>query len=231
MAKKAIIRRPTITAKKSQAKGSGIRPEVAGVGLLILAGITLLSLFTPNRSTLIAGWLDFLRFLIGWGQYVVWLPLVLLAIWFFRRYGTEDKDEKWEKPIGTFLLLGLLLVLFHFIRPGSGLAEIGSGGAIGWVLGELLRSGLGTAGALVALGGLFPLALILISGLSLRELSQMLRDWYYRFQDWRHFRQLNINPSAPRPRSPEPAPRFIDRMLAAGTSLVKPASEAGKDDV
>jgi S-DNA-T family DNA segregation ATPase FtsK/SpoIIIE len=231
MAKKATIRRPATTAKKSQSKGSGIRPEVAGVGLLILAGLTLLSLFTPNRSPLVASWLDFLRFLIGWGQYVVWLPLLLLAIWFFRRYGAEDADEKWEKPVGTFLLLGLLLVSFHFIRPGNGLTEIGGGGAIGWVLGELLRAGLGTAGALVMMGGLLPLALILISGLSLRELSHMLRDWYYRFQDWRHFRQLNINPSAPRPRPPEPAPRLIDRMLAAGSSLVKSNSETDKDAI
>ena len=191
----------------------------------------MLSLFTPNRSVFIAGWLDFLRVLIGWGQYVIWLPLVLLAIWFFRRYGAEDKDEKWEKPIGTFLLLGLLLALFHFIQPGDGLEEFGGGGAIGWVLGELLRSALGTAGALVVLGGLFPLALILISGLSLRELSQMLRDWYYRFQDWRHFRQLTINQPIQRPRLPEPKPRFIDRMLGAGSSALKPGSDTDKDAI
>jgi S-DNA-T family DNA segregation ATPase FtsK/SpoIIIE len=231
MTKKATIRRPPTTTKKSPPKGPTMRPEIAGVGLLILAGITLLSLFTPNRSAFIAGWLDFLHVLIGWGQYVVWLPLVLLAIWFFRRYGAEDKDEKWEKPVGTFLLLGLLLALFHFIQPGNGLEEIGGGGAIGLVLGELLRSGLGTAGALVVLGGLFPLALILISGLSLRELSQMLRDWYYRFQDWRHFRQLTINQPIQRPRLPEPKPRFIDRMLAAGSSAIKPGSDPDKDAI
>src|ERR1700752_3263556 len=134
MTKKAIIRRPPTIPKKSQPKGPTMRPEIAGVGLLILAGITLLSLFTPNRSIFIAGWLDFLRVLIGWGQYFIWFPLVLLAIWFFRRYGAEDNDEKWEKPVGTFLLLALLLILFHFIRPGNGLDKIGGGGAIGWML-------------------------------------------------------------------------------------------------
>ncbi|MBE7468666.1 MAG: DNA translocase FtsK 4TM domain-containing protein [Anaerolineales bacterium] len=231
MTKKATIRRPTTTPKKSKPSGPAIRPEVAGVGLLILAGITLLSLFTPNRSSLIAGWLNFLGLLIGWGQYVVWLPLVLLAIWFFQRYGAEDSQEKWEKPVGTFLLLGLLLVVFHFIEPGLNPEEFGGGGAIGWVLGELLRSALGTSGALVLLGGLFPLALILISGLSLKELWQMLRDGYYRFQDWRHFRQLNINPSTPRPRSPEAGPRLIDRVWAAGANLVKPGAESSKDDL
>jgi S-DNA-T family DNA segregation ATPase FtsK/SpoIIIE len=230
MAKKATIRRPTTTQKKSQPKKPGIRPEIAGVGLLILAGITLLSLFTPNRSFFIAGWLDFLYVLIGWGQYVIWLPLVLLATWFFRRYGAEDNDEKWEKPVGTFLLMALLLVLFHFIEPGNGLEEVGGGGAIGWLLGELMRSALGTAGALVVIGGLIPLGLILISGLSLRELSQMLRDWYYRFQDWRHFRQLTINQPVQRPRLPEPKPRLIDRMLA-GASGGRPGVDTDKDAV
>ncbi|MCK6625776.1 MAG: DNA translocase FtsK [Anaerolineae bacterium] len=231
MTKKATIRRPTTTPKKGKPQGPAIRPEVAGVGLLILAGITLLSLFTPNRSSLIAGWLNFLGLLIGWGQYVVWLPLTLLAIWFFQRYGAEDSQEKWEKPVGTFLLLGLLLVVFHFIEPGLSPEEFGGGGAIGWILGELLRSALGTAGTLVLLGGLFPLALILISGLSLKELWQMLRDWYYRFQDWRHFRQLNINPSTPRPRLTEGGPRLIERVWAAGANLVKPGAESSKDDL
>lgn len=232
MTKKATIRRPTTTTpKKSKPQGPAIRPEVAGVGLLILAGITLLSLFTPNRSSLIAGWLNFLGLLIGWGQYVVWLPLTLLAIWFFQRYGTEDRQEKWEKPVGTFLLLGLLLVVFHFIEPGTNPEEFGGGGMIGWGLGELLRSALGTSGALVLISGLFPLALILISGLSLKELWQMLRDWYYRFQDWRHFRQLNINPATPRPRSPEAGPRLIDRVWAAGTKLIKPNPESNKGDL
>jgi S-DNA-T family DNA segregation ATPase FtsK/SpoIIIE len=232
MAKKATIRRPTTTTKKSQPKKEAkLRPEMAGVALLILAGITLLSLFTPNPSTLIAGWLHFLGVLIGWGQYIVWLPLTLLAIWFFRRYGSEDSQEKWEKPVGTFLLMALLLIVFYFIEPGDGVEDFGGGGAIGYVLGELLRSALGTPTTLVVLAGFFPLALILISGLSLRELGQMLRDWYYRFQDWRHFRQLNINPSTPRPRPLEPSPRFIDRMLAGGRNLMRSGSEGSKDDV
>jgi DNA segregation ATPase FtsK/SpoIIIE, S-DNA-T family len=230
MAKKATIRRPT-TIRKSKPKGSGIRPEVVGVGLLILAGITLLSLFTPNRSTLIAGWLNFLGVLIGWGQYVVWLPLVLLAIWFFQRYSSEDSQEKWEKPIGTFLLLGLLLVVFHFIEPGNSPEVFGGGGAIGWILAELLRSALGTSGALVVVVGLFPLGLILISGLSLKELGQMLRDQYYRLQDWWHFRQLQINPATPRPRSLEPKPSFFNRMLAAGANVRKPGGETDRDAV
>jgi S-DNA-T family DNA segregation ATPase FtsK/SpoIIIE len=45
----------------------------------------------------------------------------------------------------------------------------------------------------------------------------MSRDLYYRFQDWRHFRQLTINQPAAQPRLPEPKTRFIDRILPQTT--------------
>ncbi len=90
MAKRKTTRKTTV--KKKQAQGPLIRPEIAGTILLILAGITLLSLLTPNQSPLIAGWLNFLGALIGWGRYVFWLALILLAFWFFKRYGAEDDD-------------------------------------------------------------------------------------------------------------------------------------------
>ncbi|HEX9921425.1 MAG TPA: DNA translocase FtsK 4TM domain-containing protein, partial [Anaerolineae bacterium] len=188
-----------------------------GTFLLILAGITLLSLFTPNQSAIIASWLDLLRVLIGWGRYVFWLALVLLAFWFFKRYSTEDQDEKWEKPVGTLLIMGLLLAVFHLIQPGDGLVEAGGGGLIGWAVGEMLLSALGLAGAIVLIIGLIPLVIILISGLSLRELYGIIRDLYYRFQDWRHFRQLTINQPLPRSRSPELKTKFIDRILPMGS--------------
>ena len=124
MARKATTRsRRKATAKKEQ--GLSIRPEFIGTVLLLMAGITLLSLFAPNQSALMAGWLDFLQVLIGWGGYIIWFPLFLLALWLFRGYDEENRTEQWEKPIGTIILLLLVLVLFHLIEPGDGLLEPG----------------------------------------------------------------------------------------------------------
>ncbi|MCB0194263.1 MAG: DNA translocase FtsK 4TM domain-containing protein [Anaerolineae bacterium] len=212
--------------KKQQQTGPIIRPEFMGTLMLILAGLTLLSLFTPNPGFFGAGLLEILRLLIGWGRYIFWVVLTSLAIWFFSAYSKEDADEKWEKPVGTFLILAMLLIAFHFIQPGNGLVVIGGGGIIGWVLGEMLRSTFGTSGTMVLLIGLIPVVIILISGLSFRELFQMIRDQYYRFQDWRHFRQLTIKnqPTYNRTRLPEPKTRLIDRMLpkrAAGAKAIQ----------
>ena len=232
MARRTTSRR-TSRRRYQESESSFIRPEIVGTGLLILAGITLLSLFTPNRGTVVTAWLQILGVLIGWGQYIVWLILGLLAVWFFKRYSVEDDDEKWEKPVGAFLVLGMLLVSFHLIRPGDGFVEPGGGGVLGWVLGELLRSALGTPGTVVFLLGLVPLVFILISGLSFRELFQMIRDLYYRVQDWRHFRQLTINQSTQRVRPPSLKPRLIERMLPAttGARSAITAKQNGTEDL
>lgn len=213
-----MAKRTTRRSKKKQARGPVIRPEIMGIGMMMLAGLTLLSLITPNRGTVITTWLEFLRVLIGWGQYIFWFILGLLSVWFFRRYSSEDDDEKWEKPVGTFLLLATLLVAFHLIRPGSLTGDPGGGGLIGIVLGELMRNALGVPGTIVVLLGMIPIILILISGLSFRELFQMSRDLYFRFQDWRHFRQLTINQPRPHLQPPTPKPRLIERMLPARAS-------------
>ncbi len=232
MTKRPISRRAG-RSRPQQPEGFRIRPEIIGTILLIVAGITLLSFFTPNRSTPIAIWLQFLGALIGWGQYIAWIILGSLALWFFRRYEFEDSDEKWEKPVGAFILLGMFLVAFHIVEPGSGFGDFtnpGGGGILGWMLGELLLSALGIAGTIVVLLGMIPLVIILISGLSFRELFQMTRDLYYRVQDWRHFRQLTINqPTQPRLRppalpKPKSKPSFIGRMLPAKSS-------ASSDDI
>jgi len=225
-----MTRRTSSRRAKKQPQGPIIRPEVMGTILLILSGITLLSLFAPNQSAIIATWLDFLRTLVGWGQYIIWLPLFLLALWFFKSYGTEDQAERWEKPIGTFILLGLMLTLFHLIEPADGLVEPGGGGIIGWAVAELLRSALGTAGTVVVVLAFVPLVIILISGLSLNDLFGLVRDLYYRFQDWRHFRQLTINqPSASQPPLPEPKPGLFDRILPSNSS--KPATGRTANDI
>jgi S-DNA-T family DNA segregation ATPase FtsK/SpoIIIE len=218
MARKATRRK----TKRKQPAGPAIRPEIIGTLLLILAGITLLSLLTPHPGFFMEAWLGLLSLLIGWGQYIFWIPLTVLAIWFFKAFSTEDSDEKWEKPVGTILTLGVLLAVFHLIKPGETIDQPGGGGLIGWVLAETLRSALGTAGTIVTLIGLVPIIVILISGLSFRELIQMTRDLYYRFQDWRHFRQLPINQPVPRmPRASENQGRLIDRIWP-GSNATEP---------
>jgi S-DNA-T family DNA segregation ATPase FtsK/SpoIIIE len=216
MAKETAARKWAKKKKKELPPGPLLRPEITGTLLLIISGLTLLALFIPDQSQLTAFWIQLLSFSIGWTHYIIWLLLGGLAVWYIQRYGEENEDEKWEKPVGVTLLVVQMLVLFHLVWPGNGLMEPGGGGGIGWILGETLRALLGTGGTLVLLAGLMPLVVILISGLSLRTVFGLLRDLYYRFQDWRHFRQLTRQVAPLRPALPKPQDNFVRRLFAIG---------------
>ena len=164
--------------------------------LLGLSLLTLLSLFSSSRGVFTEALITFLTNLVGWGRYIVWFFFGSLGIWVFRRYGVEDDDEKWEKPVGSLLLLAVLLIIFELLSPADDPLisnENGGGGIIGWILAQFLLEALGTAGAAVVVALMLVLAVVFISDLSFVELFSRLRDLYFRFQDWRHFRKLPIN--------------------------------------
>jgi len=190
-----MAKRRTVNKKQPQ-NTVNLRPEIVGLILLALSLLTLLSLLSVSRGAFTTGWINFLNRLVGWGRYIIWLIFGMLGFWLIRRYGAEDSDEKWEKPVGSVLLLLVLVTVFDFISPGNDPIStniIGGGGVFGWALRQLLSSALDDLGALVVLFFAFIFSIILISGLSLRELATMLRDAYFRFQEWRHFRKLPIN--------------------------------------
>ena len=166
------------TTRQSSSASVKLRPEVIGLVLMALALLTLLSLFSSNHGSMTGAWLDFLARLFGWGRFVIWLIFGILGFWFIRKFGAEDDDEKWEKPVGSVLLLMVLLTVFDFISPGTDpIASdiVGGGGIFGWMMRSLLSSALDDIGALVVLFFVAIFSVILISGLSLRELIDLIQ--------------------------------------------------------
>lgn len=213
-----------------------LKPEVVGLSLMGLGVLTAFSLFSINLGIFTEAWIDFLARTVNWGRYVIWMFLISLGWWFILRYGAENDDEKWEKPVGTLLLFTTLLVTFDLLAPGGdpiATDTIGGGGLVGWMLSNVLVSAMGYLGSWVILIFLYILTIVLISGLSLRELFSIARDLYYRYQDWRQFRSLPINrpdhaspllpgPSLLVPPLPKPKTSFLDRF--------KPKPKPEKDD-
>ncbi len=198
-----------------------MRPEVIGLILMALALLTVLSLISGNRGAFTTMWINVLETLFGWGLYIVWLILAVLGFWFIKRYGAEDTDEKWEKPVGATLILLTLITVFDFISPGNDplvTDDVGGGGIVGWMLHRLLASALDDLGTLVVLFFVFIFSVVLVSGLSLRELGKLVSNGYYRFQDWRHFRKLPINPPDMLPLDEQPKPSLLDRFKSYRTT-------------
>jgi len=206
-------------SSKKQKAAPTIRPELIGLILLALALLTGLSLLSVSRGTLTEGWLRLLRGLVGWGMYLAPLGLGALGIWLLRRFATEDPQEKWEKPVGVFLLFLTLQAVFHLISPGAGFEDFdepGGGGLLGWAVGELLIATVGLAGSIVLIVALILVSLILVSGLSLVEIADIIRNVQDQIADWRRRRALttlNHQPVSPLPGDHSGPSGLLQRVL------------------
>ncbi len=209
-------------AKRSSKKQQPVptfRPEIIGLVLLALALLTTLSLLSISRGAFTEGWLRLLSGLIGWGMYLAPVAMAALGVWLLRRFATEEPQEKWEKPVGALLLFLVLLMIFHLIKPGAGFEDFeepGGGGLVGWMAGELLITAVGVAGSVVIIMALTTLGLVLISGLSLAELMNMVRNAQDEISDWRRRRALatlNHQPVSPLPDDKARPSGLLDRVL------------------
>ena len=166
----------------------GWRPELGpvqrqaiGLGLLILAVLTLLGLLHISSGALLGWWAMALRRLFGWGAYPLALGLGLLGLQML----WQDLYER--MPIGPATLIGLELMLLVFVvashaplvlRSGADEALLAAeqgqaGGYVGWALAVLLVEGLGSLVAALVLLAMLLAALYLLLSLSWGD----LRDW------------------------------------------------------
>ncbi len=157
-----------------------VRPEVGGILLLMLSLLTVLSLIPIERGSLMEGWVTFLEKGVGWG---IWLmPFVFAAagLWLvFLGLGRNLEIER-QKPWGAVLLFVVGLALAHLAAGGEDpmavAAQGDGGGYLGYGLGQLLVTGLGTPGAVVVLATLLVVGLLMLFGTSLREMWRALSD-------------------------------------------------------
>ncbi len=138
--------------------------DFIGLGLMILAILTLLGLLHASSGALLAWWSLALRRLLGWGAYPLALGLGLVGLGMVWRTLAERLSIGLAVVVGLELLLLVGLVASHLtlvLSQGSDeallAAERGAGGGyVGWALATLLVEGLGpVAGSLllVALSG------------------------------------------------------------------------------
>jgi S-DNA-T family DNA segregation ATPase FtsK/SpoIIIE len=156
-----------------QRRLSPLQRELMGLGLLVVAIITLLSLFSVTSGALSDGWAVLLRQLFGWGAIPVtvgvgWLGILLLL--------GSLRDEsvpllRWDVIIGAELILITGLSLLHLFVGGDealAMALAGAGGGlVGWGVSLLLMDVVGKWAA----GGILALFFMAGLGLLIRFLS------------------------------------------------------------
>jgi DNA segregation ATPase FtsK/SpoIIIE, S-DNA-T family len=142
--------------------------ELAGIGFLLLAGLLVLAVALQASGSAMHLLRGGLVGLFGWGVvFVILAALIagaeLLMPWI--------ETMTWGRGLGIVLLLVSSLGLLH-LSVGQ------SGGSVGRVEGEALRSLVGTAGSILILGAVFLGALVLAFDLSFRDTVGALRQHY-----------------------------------------------------
>ncbi|UCC75625.1 MAG: hypothetical protein JSW37_08870, partial [Anaerolineales bacterium] len=122
--------------------------EVAGIVLLGIALLTVLSLLSFSRGTLTAGWLDLLRAAFGWGAYVLPIGLGAVGFWLFLVGFGRPVRVPFETVAGAVLLFLSGVGLLHYFagNPAEAALSGRGGGHLGWVISRTLIGALGDLG-------------------------------------------------------------------------------------
>jgi S-DNA-T family DNA segregation ATPase FtsK/SpoIIIE len=150
-----------------------LQAEIAGIVLLGLAVLTMLSLLPFGRGALTTGWLTLLRAFFGWGAYVSFIGMGAAGVWLLLKGMGHELPLRWDRVIGIGLLFVLILALLHLLAGAEdplALADAGDGGGyLGWMVSRLAVSATGRIGAFVIILTLTAVTLIVLLGLSLTE--------------------------------------------------------------
>jgi S-DNA-T family DNA segregation ATPase FtsK/SpoIIIE len=187
-----------------------LHPEIAGILLLMLGLLTLLSLIPVQRGMLMEGWIGLLEVVVGWG---VWLmPIVFggLGLWLILvGLGRQPQMDR-EKPWGILLLFLFGLALLHLVAGGDeprSLAASGDGGGyLGYGLSQLLVSALGEPAAILVLVTLSIVSLMMTLGMSLGDMWAALRAAAQRFTERERLPRINVHGQEIGATPSEPAP-------------------------
>ncbi len=206
--------------------------DIAGVVLALLGLLTLLILFSSNRSAPSGMWITILRKGFGWGMYLLPLTLLVVGLWLILRNFERIPLPSVERLLGLSLLYLNLLAIFHLMelpdtrQAALDLAESGQGGGyVGAVTLEVLHTALGLGGAAVALLAWFLIALALSLDVSVLDLFRWLPPLFSRLQErWENFRQRRLSA---RQTSPE-LNGFTPLQRGTDIDLEAPPGAAGR---
>ena len=158
-----------------------LREEIVGLLLMAIGGITLLNLLSVGRvqGLLIDSWSLLLRWIFGWGAFLVALAMIVVGAVLLLRNLESLLAVSRLRVAGGFLLFLSILGLFHFFYPDPLLlAQEGRGGGhVGWAISTALYTTLGDTGAflvllLLALVGVF--LVVSISPAQMRDAATAL---------------------------------------------------------
>ena len=175
----ATAKSPTPRSKVPQPAPQPLSAErkvdIAGIILIVIGLLTLLSLMTSNSGGVTRAWTGFLLRWLGWGAYALPLVLLLIGAWFLLSKMDRIPEVTSERVIGVVLLFFNLLTWFQLLDLSfGGLSTPSGGGILGGAVYRALENGLGKAGTIIVLVAWLLVALVLLIDLSMSDLVSWL---------------------------------------------------------
>ncbi|MBN2549543.1 MAG: DNA translocase FtsK 4TM domain-containing protein, partial [Anaerolineales bacterium] len=165
--------------------------DIVGVALALIGLLTLLSLLSPIRSSLVGGWVTTLSRAFGLGMYIFPFWLLASGLWLVLRNFERIPQFAVERVLGLVLLYVNLLAIFHLLvlsranQSALDLAQLGKGGGyLGAFVLEGLKWALGQGGAVIALAAWLLIALALSLDITILEMVRWIPPLFNRVQDW-----------------------------------------------
>jgi len=202
--------------------------EVAGIALIGVAVVSILSLLSFSHGALTSTWLHLLRLISGWGAYLLPFGLGAVGLWLFLYGYGRPVRVPLEIVAGALLLyLGSLGLLHYFSMEPQTLALTGGGGGyLGWWISGALIGALGDVGALLVLLTILAIGCIALFGISVTDIVRHGVELWRRVVDWYRFRSVGMRGAAAPPRDDSLAARLMARVEekpALSTPPVRPA--------
>ena len=168
------------------------RLDVVGAIMSVVGLLTLLILFSAQRSALTGSMMRLLGQMFGWGIYILPVALIVMGLWLILRRIEKLPPLSLERATGILLFFLLLLAVMHSftlmllppVETGQVVLEGKGGGYIGDVFARVLFNGFGMGGAMVALLAWFLITLIMIFDLSVEDLFRWVPPLTSRVRAW-----------------------------------------------
>jgi len=193
----------------------------------------MVSLVMPSASSVTGGQIHFLRLLFGWGAYLFPIMLVAIGGWLLLRNVKGVPSISIGRIFGMVLSYSWLLTVMYIFAGNAArveeLADAGQwGGYIGSRLHRALWTGLGSAGAIIALLAWLLIALTMTFDLSIYELFLRLKPLIVRLrQNWAKRRANRLRDDAQVSSDIEsshangftplgPVPQSLEQIIPAG---------------
>jgi S-DNA-T family DNA segregation ATPase FtsK/SpoIIIE len=161
---------------------------VVGAVMAVVGILTVLILVSAQRSALTGSMLGVIRWMLGWGMYILPVALIVMGMWLILRRIEKLPPLSLERATGIFLFFLWLLTALHSIVPletaEQAVLEGIGGGYVGSLLARVLLNSFGAAGTAIALLAWLIINLTMIFDLTVEDLFRWVRPLTGQIRAW-----------------------------------------------